>query len=101
MIIRGGENIAPEEVEAVLYEHSDVLDAAVVGLTDETWGERVVAAIVLREGGSLEDVQSHIKEHLAGFKRPRTSTSPRSCPGPRPASCCVGTSFPVLEDLGL
>jgi acyl-CoA synthetase (AMP-forming)/AMP-acid ligase II len=70
MIIRGGENVAPEEVEAVLYEHPDVVDAAVVGLADETWGERVVAAVVLRPGGSVDDVKAFAKEHLAPFKRP-------------------------------
>jgi acyl-CoA synthetase (AMP-forming)/AMP-acid ligase II len=70
MIIRGGENIAPEEVEAVLYEHPDVVEAAVIGVPDETWGERVVAAVVLREGSSVDAVAAHAKEHLASFKRP-------------------------------
>jgi len=70
MIIRGGENIAPEEVEAVLYEHPDVVEAAVVGVPDETWGERVVAAVVLRPGVEAEAIAAHAKEHLASFKRP-------------------------------
>lgn len=70
MIIRGGENIAPEEVEAVLYEHPDVIEAAVVGIPDETWGERVVAALVVREGASLDEIYAHAHDHLAGFKRP-------------------------------
>jgi fatty-acyl-CoA synthase len=71
MIIRGGENIAPDEVEAVLYEHPDVLEAGVVGVPDEEWGERVVAAVVLREGApGVEVVMDHCRSRLAGFKRP-------------------------------
>ncbi len=70
MIIRGGENIAPEEVEAVLYEHPDVIEAAVIGVPDETWGERVVAAVVLRAGVGTEVIAEHAKAHLASFKRP-------------------------------
>jgi acyl-CoA synthetase (AMP-forming)/AMP-acid ligase II len=70
MIIRGGENIAPEEVEAVLYEHPDVIEAAVIGVPDDTWGERVVAAVVLRGSATTEDVAAHAREHLASFKRP-------------------------------
>jgi len=70
MIIRGGENIAPDEVEAVLYEHPDVIEAAVVGVPDETWGERVVAAVVLRPGVGTDDVAAYVRDHLASFKRP-------------------------------
>ncbi len=70
MIIRGGENIAPEEVEAILYEHPDVVEAAVIGVPDETWGERVVAAVVLRAGTGVEAIAEHAKAHLASFKRP-------------------------------
>jgi acyl-CoA synthetase (AMP-forming)/AMP-acid ligase II len=85
MIIRGGENVAPEEVEAVLYEHPDVLDAAVVGLPDETWGERVVAAVVLRPGASIEAISEFARQHLAPFKRPdpifETDTLPRTSTG--------------------
>ena len=71
MIIRGGENIAPDEVEAILYEHPDVLEAGVVGVPDEEWGERVVAAVVLREGsGGIEMLEAHCRAKLASFKRP-------------------------------
>ncbi len=70
MIIRGGENIAPDEVEAVLYEHPDVIEAAVVGVPDETWGERVIAAVVLRPGVGTDAVASYVRDHLASFKRP-------------------------------
>jgi acyl-CoA synthetase (AMP-forming)/AMP-acid ligase II len=70
MIIRGGENISPEEVETVLYEHAGVLEAAVVGVPDETWGERVEAVVVLRPGASASDVAEHARTRLTSFKRP-------------------------------
>jgi len=101
MIIRGGENIAPEEVEAVLYEHGDVLDAAVVGLKDETWGERVVAAVVLRDGGSLESVQEHLQVHLAGFKRPDAIHLTEELPRTSTGKLLRRHLIPVLEELGL
>ena len=101
MIIRGGENVAPEEVEAVLYEHDDVLDAAVVGLNDETWGERVVAAIVLREGGSLDAIEAHVHEHLAGFKRPENIHVTDELPRTSTGKLLRRNLIPVLEDLGL
>ncbi|MEM9565119.1 MAG: AMP-binding protein [Actinomycetota bacterium] len=101
MIIRGGENIAPEEVEAVLYEHGDVLDAAVVGLADDTWGERVVAAVVLRDGGSLDAVNDHLKEHLAGFKRPETIHVAEDLPRTSTGKLLRRHLVPVLEELGL
>ncbi|MDH3684413.1 MAG: AMP-binding protein, partial [Acidimicrobiia bacterium] len=101
MIIRGGENIAPEEVEAVLYEHEDVIDAAVVGLADETWGERVVAALVLREGGSLDAVQAHITQHLAGFKRPENIHVTTELPRTSTGKLLRRHLIPVLEELGL
>lgn len=101
MIIRGGENIAPEEVEAVLYEHDDVVDAAVVGLADDTWGERVVAAVVLRDGGSVEAIQEHLKAHLAGFKRPETIHVTDELPRTSTGKLLRRHLVPVLEDLGL
>lgn len=101
MIIRGGENIAPEEVEAVLYEHDDVVDAAVVGLADDTWGERVVAAVVLRDGGSVDAIQEHLKAHLAGFKRPETIHVTDELPRTSTGKLLRRHLVPVLEDLGL
>ncbi|MGF1599670.1 MAG: class I adenylate-forming enzyme family protein [Acidimicrobiales bacterium] len=101
MIIRGGENIAPEEVEAVLYEHPDVLDAAVVGLPDDTWGERVVAALVLRDGGSIAEVEAHVKAHLASFKRPENFHLTEELPRTSTGKLLRRHLIPVLEDLGL
>ncbi|HEX5365519.1 MAG TPA: AMP-binding protein [Acidimicrobiales bacterium] len=72
MIIRGGENVAPAEVESVLHEHPDVAEAAVVGVPDETWGERVVAAVVVRPGSQVspEDLVRFCAERVAPAKRP-------------------------------
>jgi long-chain acyl-CoA synthetase len=74
MIIRGGLNIYPREVEEVLYGHPDVLEAAVVGVPDDLMGEEVGAAVVMRPGATatLEDVQAYVKERLAAYKYPRT-----------------------------
>ena len=73
MIISGGENIASSEVERVLYGLEQVSEAAVIGLPDARWGERVVAVVVLRPGASLaaEALSAHCRAHLAGFKVPR------------------------------
>ena len=72
MIIRGGENISPAEVEAVLYSHSGVEEAAVIGLPDEEWGQRVVAVVVRRPGVDLgeEELVEFCRQRLASFKKP-------------------------------
>ncbi|MCU1692807.1 MAG: long-chain fatty acid--CoA ligase [Frankiales bacterium] len=71
-IIRGGENIAPAEVEHVLQLHEDVADAAVVGLPDEEWGQRIAASVVLRTGAAAtpEDLRTWVRSHLRGAKTP-------------------------------
>ncbi len=73
MIITGGENVYPTEVEAALGQHPAVSDVAVVGCPDPRWGERVEAAIVLRPGAqaSAEELIDWCRERLAGYKRPR------------------------------
>jgi long-chain acyl-CoA synthetase len=72
IIIRGGSNISPQEVEAVLYEHPEVAEAAVVGRPDEFWGEIVVAHIALRPGSWLdeEELIAFAKGRLADYKTP-------------------------------
>jgi acyl-CoA synthetase (AMP-forming)/AMP-acid ligase II len=72
IIIRGGENISCIEVEAAIYQHPAVSEAAVYGVPDERMGEAVAASIVLREGASLTgaELQSFLREHIAGFKIP-------------------------------
>jgi acyl-CoA synthetase (AMP-forming)/AMP-acid ligase II len=69
----GGEKIFPEEVENALRSHPAVLDATVVGVPDERWGERVVAVIQPRPGTdlTLDDLQTHCRQHIAGYKVPR------------------------------
>jgi long-chain acyl-CoA synthetase len=73
MVISGGVNIYSKEVESVLYEHPAVLEAAVIGLPDEAWGEAVSAAVVLRPGmsASADELIAHCKASLAGYKKPR------------------------------
>jgi acyl-CoA synthetase (AMP-forming)/AMP-acid ligase II len=76
MIITGGENVYPSEVEGVIGAHPKIKDVAVVGLADEKWGERVHAAVVLREGAIVgeSDLAEWCKERLAAYKRPRNYT---------------------------
>src|SRR5207248_1089761 len=77
MIISGGVNIYPAEVEAVLLAHPAVADAAVVGVPDEQWGESVKAVVELRAGADVtaDGLIAFCAEHLAGYKKPRTVRS--------------------------
>jgi long-chain acyl-CoA synthetase len=72
MVLRAGENIYSAEVEAVLYEHPAVYEAAVYGIPNERLGEEVAATIYVRPGHdvSVEQLQDHVRQHLAGFKVP-------------------------------
>jgi len=74
MIITGGENIYPREIEEVLYAHPKILEAAVIGLPDPTWGERIHAVVALKEGESLaeQEVIDYCKAHIASFKKPKS-----------------------------
>jgi len=74
MIISGGVNIYPAEIEEVLLLHHSVLDAAVIGLPDEEWGESVKAFVVLREGKepNEEEIITYCGERLAGYKKPKS-----------------------------
>jgi acyl-CoA synthetase (AMP-forming)/AMP-acid ligase II len=74
MIIRGGENIAPEEVEAVLHSHPKIEEAAVIGIPDEEWGEQPRAIVVLKPGDTTtaEEIMEYCRERMASFKRPRS-----------------------------
>jgi fatty-acyl-CoA synthase len=73
MIVSGGENVFPHEVEDLLSRHPGVADAACVGVADERWGQRLVAFVVRAPGSALteEDVQAHVRDELARFKVPR------------------------------
>jgi acyl-CoA synthetase (AMP-forming)/AMP-acid ligase II len=71
VIVRGGENISPGEIEDVLREHPDVADVAVLGVPDDHWGERVAAAVVVRsQPPSLEDLAAWVKGRLRSTKTP-------------------------------
>jgi acyl-CoA synthetase (AMP-forming)/AMP-acid ligase II len=75
MIVTGGENVYPAEVEAVLREHENVRDVAVVGLPDPRWGESVAAVVVPHVGQTVDpdDVLKFARGRLAGYKRPRVA----------------------------
>jgi len=74
LIISGGENVYPPEVERTLLLHPRVKEAAVIGVKDQEWGERVMAVVVPKEGEepTEEEILSFCKERLAGYKRPRS-----------------------------
>jgi fatty-acyl-CoA synthase len=73
MIISGGENLFPSEVEDLLAEHPAIREVAVVGVEDEAWGQRLKAVVVLAGGASADedDLKAYVKENLAAFKVPR------------------------------
>ena len=74
MIISGGENIYPREVEEVLYQHPAVLEAAVIGIPDPFWVERVYAVVALKEEASLtaDELIGFCKKKLARYKAPKS-----------------------------
>ncbi len=74
MIIRGGENISPEEVENVLHSHPKIEEAAVIGVPDEEWGEQPRAIVVLKKGeeATAEEIMEYCRSRLASYKRPRS-----------------------------
>ena len=76
MIISGGVNIYPAEIEDALHRHQDIQDVAVFGVPDDEWGERVHAAVQPRPSARLtaEDVMTFARKHLAGYKVPREVT---------------------------
>jgi long-chain acyl-CoA synthetase len=73
MIIRGGYNVYPREIEEVLYEHPAVSEAAVVAVKDDKLGEEVGAAVVLKQGAEATDdeLRDHVKARVAAYKYPR------------------------------
>ncbi len=88
MIITGGENVFPAEVEAVLYAHKAVREAAVIGIPDGNWGERVLACVCLHAGVTVseQELQEHCRAQLASYKVPKqvvffTADLPKAGPG--------------------
>jgi acyl-CoA synthetase (AMP-forming)/AMP-acid ligase II len=73
MIVSGGENVFPREVEDLLADHDGIVEVAVIGVDDEQYGQRLKAFVVLRDGAQLgeADLVAHVKANLAGYKAPR------------------------------
>jgi acyl-CoA synthetase (AMP-forming)/AMP-acid ligase II len=73
LIVTGGENVYPLEVEQVLGQHPAVEEVCVIGLEDEEWGQRVVAVVAVQAGASVSEQEliSYCRAHLAGYKQPR------------------------------
>lgn len=73
MIVSGGENVYPQEVENVLARHPGVADVVVVGVPDEEFGQRLVAYVVRAAdaGPAVDDLKQHVRAHLARYKVPR------------------------------
>jgi fatty-acyl-CoA synthase len=73
MIVSGGENVFPAEVEDLISGHPDVIEATALGVEDKEWGARLKAFVVKAEGASLDEdtVKAYVKEHLARYKVPR------------------------------
>jgi len=73
LVIRGGYNVYPREIEEVLYEHPAVREAAVVGVPNAVWGEAVVCVVSLKPstGATPEDLRAHTRERLAGYTVPK------------------------------
>jgi acyl-CoA synthetase (AMP-forming)/AMP-acid ligase II len=82
MIISGGENVFPAEIEDLLIGHRDILDAAVVGIPDERYGQVLVAYVVRRPGARLtkRQVTDHVRAHLARYKVPKRVEFRRQLP---------------------
>jgi len=87
MIITGGENVYPAEVEVALCKHPKIQEAAVIGLPDATWGENVMALVILTPGETMtaEEVIAYCKENIASYKKPKRveflSELPRNASG--------------------
>jgi len=82
LIITGGENVYPREIEEVLYKHPAVAEAAVIGIPDELWIERVHALVVLQEGRQAtgDEIMEFCKQHLARYKAPKSVEFVKSLP---------------------
>ena len=73
MVITGGENVYPREVEEVLYTRPEIQECAVIGIPDKEWGEKVTAYIVPKAGEKIDPnvLKAFLKEHLSSFKVPK------------------------------
>jgi acyl-CoA synthetase (AMP-forming)/AMP-acid ligase II len=82
MIISGGENIYPREVEGVLIQHPAIKETAVIGIPDERWGEAVMAVVVCNENMPVneEEIIAYCKEHIASYKKPKAVSFVKELP---------------------
>jgi malonyl-CoA/methylmalonyl-CoA synthetase len=82
IIISGGENISPKEVESVINQLEEVVESSVVGIPDQKWGEKVVAAVVLKPGAHIEPekIQDFCRQHLHNWKCPKDLVFPERLP---------------------
>ena len=73
MIIRGGENIYPKEIEDFIYTHPKVNDVQVIGVPDKDYGEEIMACVILKEGetSTEEEIKAYVRDHMAKHKTPR------------------------------
>jgi acyl-CoA synthetase (AMP-forming)/AMP-acid ligase II len=73
MIVSGGENVFPREVEDLLADHEAVVEAAVIGVDDAEFGQRLKAFVVVKDGAEIDEagIKAHVKANLAGYKTPR------------------------------
>ena len=100
MILRGGYNVYPREVEEVLYEHPAVAEAAVVGRPDDIHGEEVYAAVSLKPGAAgaddpealAADIRDFVEQRVAAYKFPRKVVIRIRCPRAPPARSSSGKS---------
>ena len=73
MIIRGGENIYPKEIEEFIYTHDKVQDVQVIGVPDDQYGEEIMACIILKDGENMtvDEMKQYIRDHMAKHKVPK------------------------------
>lgn len=88
MIVSGGENVYCSEVEEALYAHSALREAAVLGIPDERWGEAVHTVVVPRADVTEEELTSHCRSRIAGYKTPKRIEI-RGDPLPKPAAAKI------------
>ncbi|MBQ1503188.1 MAG: AMP-binding protein, partial [Clostridia bacterium] len=82
MIIRGGENIYPKEIEDFIYTHPKVKDVQVIGVPDKAYGEEIMACVILKEGEecTADEIKDYVRDHMAKHKTPRYVTFVDSFP---------------------
>ncbi|MDT2006567.1 long-chain fatty acid--CoA ligase [Rhodococcus opacus] len=89
IIITGGENVDPAEIEHLVVQYPGIRDAAVVGRPDAVWGEIITAVVVCDDTVELEELQQFLRPQLAKFKIPASSNGVRACPAARSANSCA------------